>query len=113
MGRSALRVPRTEPPANRDNAGMHDEIIRRRLTVHGKVQGVFFRDSTKEAAVNEGVNGWAANRDDGSVEVVLEGPPEAVESVSEYCRVGPMSADVTSVDVSEEPPEGLSGFQTR
>jgi acylphosphatase len=88
-------------------------IIRRHLVVNGRVQGVFYRDSTREAAENEGVSGWAANRDDGTVEVVLEGPTDAVESVIGFCRMGPMSADVTSVDVTEEEPEGLSGFETR
>jgi acylphosphatase len=92
---------------------MSDETIRRHLIVHGRVQGVFFRDSTRESAENEGVSGWAANRDDGTVEVVLEGAPDAVESVIGFCRTGPMSADVTSVDVTEEEPEGLSGFETR
>lgn len=87
--------------------------IRRRLVVHGKVQGVFYRDSTRHAARNEGVSGWAANRSDGSVEVVLEGPAEAVESVVGYCRRGPSSADVDKVDEHEETPEGLSGFQIR
>ncbi len=87
--------------------------IRRRLVVHGKVQGVFFRDSTRQAARNEGVSGWAANRSDGSVEVVLEGSPDAVGSVVGYCREGPSSAEVHSVDVHEETPEGLTGFQIR
>jgi acylphosphatase len=89
---------------------MSEETIRRRLIVHGRVQGVFFRDSTRQAAENEGVSGWASNRDDGSVEVVLEGSPAAVEAVVQYCRVGPVSADVSSVDVAAEEPEGLSGF---
>jgi acylphosphatase len=92
---------------------MSPETIRRRLVVHGKVQGVFYRDSTRDAARNEGVAGWAANRSDGTVEVVLEGPAEAVESVVGYCRRGPSSADVHAVDEHEETPEGLSGFQIR
>ena len=92
---------------------MPKDRIRRRLVVHGKVQGVFYRDSAREAARNEGVAGWAANRSDGSVEVVLEGPPDAVESVIGYCRRGPSSADVHSVDEREETPEGLTGFQIR
>jgi acylphosphatase len=92
---------------------MSADTIRRHLIVHGKVQGVFFRDSTREAAENEGVSGWAANRDDGSVEAVLEGPPDAVEAVIGFCRMGPMSAEVTSVDVTEEESEGLSGFEIR
>lgn len=92
---------------------MSEDTIRRHLVVNGRVQGVFFRDSTREAAENEGVSGWVANRGDGAVEAVLEGPPAAVEAVVEFCRMGPVSADVTSVDVTEEEPEGLSGFQTR
>jgi acylphosphatase len=92
---------------------MTPDTIRRRLVVHGKVQGVFYRDSTRDAARNEGVAGWAANRSDGTVEVVLEGPPDAVSSVVGYCRAGPSSADVDSVDVHEETPEGLTGFQIR
>jgi acylphosphatase len=93
--------------------GMSSDTIRRRLVVHGKVQGVFFRDSAREAAENEGVAGWASNRADGSVEVVLEGPAGAVESVLGYCRTGPVNARVDSAEVIEEDPEGLSGFRTR
>jgi acylphosphatase len=92
---------------------MAAEKIRRRLIVHGDVQGVFYRDSTRHAARNEGVSGWAANRSDGSVEVVLEGPADAVESVVGYCRRGPSSADVESVDEHKETPEGLTGFKIR
>ncbi len=92
---------------------MDSAVVRRRVIIAGHVQGVFFRDSVKEAAGNEGVAGWAANRDDGSVEVVLEGAAEAVESVVGYCRLGPVSARVDSIQVSEEDPEGLSGFVTR
>ena len=90
---------------------MAADTIRRRLVVHGKVQGVFYRDSTREAARHEGVAGWAANLSDGSVEVVLEGRPDAVSSVVGHCRKGPSSASVDSVDVHEETPEGLTGFQ--
>jgi acylphosphatase len=92
---------------------MTPDTIRRRLVVHGKVQGVFYRDSTRHAARDEGVSGWAANRSDGTVEVVLEGPADAVASVVGYCRTGPSSADVDSVDEHEETPEGLTGFQIR
>ncbi len=92
---------------------MAADRIRRRLVVHGNVQGVFYRDSTRHAARNEGVSGWAANRSDGTVEVILEGAPDAVSSVVGYCRAGPSSADVHSVDVHEETPEGLTGFQIR
>ncbi|HWE08527.1 MAG TPA: acylphosphatase [Solirubrobacteraceae bacterium] len=92
---------------------MSSDTIRRHLVVHGKVQGVFFRDSTREKAENEGVAGWAVNRDDGAVEIVLEGPRDAVEEVAAYCRRGPASARVESVDDRQEEPEGLSGFDIR
>jgi acylphosphatase len=92
---------------------MSPEVVRRRVILTGRVQGVFLRASVREAAENDGVAGWAANRADGSVEVVLEGPKAAVESVVGYCRTGPGSSRVDAAEVSEESPEGLSGFQTR
>ncbi|HTU30253.1 MAG TPA: acylphosphatase [Solirubrobacteraceae bacterium] len=92
---------------------MSTDVVRRHLILTGQVQGVFFRASVREAAENEGVAGWAANCPDGSVEVVLEGPPAAVESVVGYCRTGPVNARVESTEVTDEEPEGLTGFQTR
>ena len=85
-------------------------MIRRRVIVHGQVQGVFFRDTTRRLAQQRGVNGWVANRWDGSVEAVFEGEPAAVERLIGFCRQGPRGAQVESVDVMEEQPEGLSGF---
>lgn len=87
--------------------------IRRRLLVSGEVQGVWYRASCRDEAVARGVAGWARNLSDGRVEVVLEGPAEAVDEVREWCRGGPPGATVTSVDVTEEEPEGLDGFVTR
>ena len=81
--------------------------------VHGRVQGVFFRDSARERARAHGVVGWVCNRSDGAVEAVLEGPAEAVERVLRFLETGPPRAQVDRVDVSEESPEGLSGFQVR
>jgi acylphosphatase len=88
------------------------EIIRRRLIVRGRVQGVFFRDSTREKAQAEGVGGRARNLDDGTVEVILEGPLDAVEEVIRFCREGSAQARVDSVEVNEESPEGLTSFET-
>jgi acylphosphatase len=85
---------------------------RRRVVVHGRVQGVFFRDSTEKEARSRGVAGWVRNRDDGAVEAVFEGDPDAVEALVEFCRSGPSRADVERVDVEEEQPEGLEGFET-
>ena len=88
-------------------------MIRRRVVVHGRVQGVFFRDSTRRRAQQHGVGGWVSNRWDGAVEAVFEGPPDAVERLVDFARSGPRSADVDRVEVSEEEPEGLGGFEVR
>ena len=61
-------------------------------------------------ARQRGVNGWVANRADGTVEAVFEGRPDAVERMVDLCREGPRGARVDSVDVSDEEPEGLSDF---
>jgi len=88
-------------------------VIRRRVLVHGLVQGVFFRDSVRRTAQQRGVNGWVANRPDGAVEAVFEGEPEAVERLVDFCREGPRSARVDSVDVTGEEPENVAGFDVR
>ena len=86
---------------------------RRRLIVHGRVHGVGFRVSVARAAQLRGVAGWARNRPDGTVEVVLEGDEDAVESVVRFCRGGPRAAAVTQVEVTSEEPEGLGTFEIR
>lgn len=88
-------------------------MTRRRVVVSGRVQGVFFRDSTKERARGEGVAGWVRNREDETVEAVFEGDDAAVQRMVEFCRSGPDRADVHEVDVTEEEPERLSGFEVR
>ncbi len=87
--------------------------VRKRVRAHGRVQGVFFRDTLRRAAGREGIAGWAVNRADGTVEAVLEGEPEAVDRLVELCRSGPGHAAVERLDVADEEPEGLSGFQIR
>ncbi len=89
------------------------EPARRRVIVHGHVQGVFFRDTIRREAERRGVAGWVRNRDDGAVEAVFEGPGNDVEAMVELCRRGPRGARVESVAVEEEPPEGLPGFEVR
>ncbi|MEP6978363.1 MAG: acylphosphatase [Thermoleophilia bacterium] len=88
-------------------------MIRRRVVIHGHVQGVFFRDSTRRLAEREGVAGSVRNRADGAVEAVFEGEPEAVERLVRFAREGPRGARVERVDVTEEDPEGLRGFAVR
>ena len=75
------------------------------------MQGVFFRDSARRRAESLGVAGWVTNRGDGAVEAVFEGEDEAVKSMVRYVREGPGHAEVDRVEVSEEEPEGLSGFR--
>ena len=91
--------------------GVSDQRIRRHVVVHGRVQGVFFRDSVRERARAQGVHGRVRNRPDGAVEAVFEGPPEAVEALVRFCETGPRSARVSRVEVSDEAPEGLDGFE--
>ena len=85
-------------------------MIRRRVVVHGRVQGVGFRYALSRAARSRGVAGFAGNRPDGTVEAVFEGEPEAVGALVDFCREGPRGAAVERVEVSDEPPEGLAGF---
>ncbi len=88
-------------------------MIRRRVVVYGRVQGVFFRDSARRRAQQHGVAGSISNRWDGAVEAVFEGEPEAVERLVRFMHQGPRGAEVERVDVSEEEPEGLRGFDVR
>ncbi|GIU94036.1 MAG: acylphosphatase [Gaiellaceae bacterium] len=88
-------------------------MIRRRVVISGRVQGVYFRDTVRRAALAAGVSGWVRNNRDGTVEAVLEGEPEAVDRVVAVCRTGPPGARVDHVAVSEESPEGLRGFTIR
>jgi acylphosphatase len=85
-------------------------MIRRRVIVRGRVQGVFFRDSVRRLAVQRGIGGSARNRADGSVEAVFEGDPADVEHLVEFCRAGPRGANVESVEVTDEAPGGEHGF---
>ena len=64
-------------------------------------------------AESRGVNGWVTNRPDGAVEAVFEGESDAVESMVRFANEGPRGADVVSVEVAEEEPEGLTGFSIR
>lgn len=89
------------------------ERVRRRVTVHGRVQGVFFRESARRAAASRGVAGWISNRPDGSVDAVFEGEPDAVRALVGFCSEGPRGARVERVDEREEAVEGLSGFEVR
>jgi acylphosphatase len=87
--------------------------VRRRVVVHGLVQGVYFRDTLRRRAGLLGVAGWARNNPDGTVEAVFEGEPDAVERLVGLSREGPRGARVDRVEVEDEAPEGLLGFAVR
>jgi len=86
-------------------------MIRRHVIVSGRVQGVWFRESTRREAERLGLAGWVRNLPDGNVEAVFEGPVHAVDEVTAWCHHGPSGARVTSVAPRSEPPEGLKGFR--
>jgi acylphosphatase len=87
--------------------------VRIRLTVSGDVQGVWYRDSCRREAELAGVAGSARNLADGRVEVVLEGPRDAVDRVAAWCRSGPPRARVTGMEIVDEPLSGARRFVIR
>lgn len=89
------------------------DVAARRVVVHGRVQGVFFRDATREEAARRAVAGWVRNRDDGTVEAWFEGAATDVDALVAFVRTGPPRADVERVEVDDVAAEGLSGFVVR
>jgi acylphosphatase len=87
--------------------------VAKRVVVHGSVQGVFFRDTTRRKAQSRGVCGWVRNCSDGSVEAQFEGDPDAVEALVAFAGEGPRGAQVERVEVSDAQPEGRGGFEIR
>jgi acylphosphatase len=87
--------------------------VRKKLLVEGRVQGVWFRESLRREAELAGVAGSARNLADGRVEALLEGAPEAVARVVAWCHHGPPRAQVTKVEVSDQPPAGDTVFVVR
>jgi acylphosphatase len=88
-------------------------VVRKRVLVKGRVQGVFFRDTCLREAERYRVYGWVRNRADGSVEATFEGSSGAVAHMIGWCRTGPPRADVVSVEEFDEEPEGATSFYVR
>ncbi|HET6913299.1 MAG TPA: acylphosphatase [Rhodanobacteraceae bacterium] len=84
-----------------------------RFIVRGRVQGVFFRASTREQALKLGVSGYAKNLADGNVEVLASGSPEALDSLQKWLHMGPPSARVENVTREAMPDQAMQGFTTR
>jgi acylphosphatase len=90
-----------------------DHRVRAHVHVSGKVQGVYYRASTREKARDVGVDGWVRNLDDGRVEAVFEGQEEDVEELVDWCRTGSSAAEVRDLDVEFEEPRGVDDFEIR
>lgn len=88
-------------------------MVRVRVVVSGRVQGVWYRQSCREVADAAGVRGWVRNNRDGNVEALLEGEREAVEQVLAWMRVGPRSAVVDGLTVTDEEPGDERSFVVR
>jgi len=89
------------------------ERVRAHVSVSGRVQGVYFRATTRDTAREHGVDGWVQNLDDGRVEAVFEGSRDAVETLVAFCETGSPAASVADVAVEYEPPTGIDGFRIR
>ncbi len=87
--------------------------VAREVVVHGRVQGVFFRDSCRSEAERTGVEGWVGNEPDGTVRARFEGSSQAVERLVAWTHDGPRHAEVDQVEVTEVEPQGCSGFEVR
>jgi acylphosphatase len=92
---------------------MGADPVARRVVVRGLVQGVYFRDSTRQTAREAGVTGWVHNAADGTVQAHLEGPSDAVSQVVDFMRGGPPRAEVTDLDVADARVEGYDRFELR
>jgi acylphosphatase len=88
-------------------------VIRRRVVAHGRVQGVFFRDTCRRQAWAHRVSGWVTNREDGAVEAIFEGDAAAVKAMVDWARRGPARAHVIKLEIIEEEPRGELGFSVR
>jgi acylphosphatase len=88
-------------------------MIARRLVIRGRVQGVGYRYAAQDAAEGLRISGWVRNRRDGTVEALVQGDPQAVAAIIEWCRRGPPAAEVTGVEVIESELEQVAGFALR
>ena len=86
---------------------------RKKLLIHGRVQGVYYRGWTVETARALGLRGWVRNRRDGNVEMLLAGDESVVNRMIERCRDGPPAARVDRIDIEESTDAAPAGFETR
>ncbi len=98
----------------KEKIGGKGDQVRVRLIIEGRVQGVFFRASTRATAVSLGIVGWVRNLPDGSVEVMAEGDSGSVEELIDWCHHGPPGAFVTAVHLERQTATGeFNSFDLR
>ncbi len=99
----------------RRGAALPEELVmQRHYIIHGRVQGVFFRDSTRRKALELGIHGWVRNRPDGSVEAMAAGDEAALDALEQWLRGGgPPAARVEEVVSEDVRPERLDSFRVR
>ncbi|MGH9226586.1 MAG: acylphosphatase [Acidimicrobiales bacterium] len=102
----------TDQNDSAQNDSAQNDVVRRRLHVSGRVQGVFYRESLRRLAIEKGVGGWARNVRDG-LDAELEGPEPLVDELIKWCRTGPPHAVVIHVAVDPEDPIGETEFRVR
>lgn len=88
-------------------------MLRYRVLISGRVQGVSFRDACRRLAEQNGVAGWVRNLPDGRVEAVFEGLDDAVRRMLDWARRGPRLAEIKDIAVQSESPEGLTTFRVK
>ncbi|SCW46067.1 acylphosphatase [Sphingobium faniae] len=88
-------------------------IVARHLVIHGRVQGVFYRNWMVTAARQLGITGWVRNRMDGTVEAIVEGSLEAVDRMLQLAHDGPPAAKVDQIAAQERKADGFSNFEKR
>lgn len=84
-----------------------------RFVVTGRVQGVFFRQSSRRQALDLGLDGWVRNRDDGAVEGVVAGSQDALDAFATWLRRGPRAAQVQALDWAETGQTPAAGYEVR
>lgn len=88
-----------------------NQLHHRTFLVQGRVQGVFFRQSTRHEALRLGLLGYARNNSDGTVTIEAEGPADALDALETWCRHGPPLARVVKVEATPGPVQGYAGFE--
>ena len=89
------------------------EIVARRLSIHGRVQGVWYRASAQTEASRLGLRGWVRNRHDGSVDALVIGIQAAIDDFIDWAQVGPPKAQVLRIEISVADEEPTDGFEQR